>query len=175
MPLTQNLPALKYERTQELIDLAREGGDGAVYYCSGSGYRFTAGDGTPIVFYFDIPSAYWNAEDLNRIEQWTSYLQTLLDGYGYHLSLETKTDWVMADIPTISQINRIRSNIDALQTGFYSLPEWREILYENTVDFEQANAMEWDLHLVDLWLQRMVASFKRAGAFYSGQGVILPT
>lgn len=27
MPLTQNLPALKYERTQELIDLAREGGE----------------------------------------------------------------------------------------------------------------------------------------------------
>lgn len=172
---TGGLPPLKYERTQELIDLAQQGGDGTVYYCSGSGYRFTAGDGTPIVFYFDIPSAYWNAEDLNRIEEWTGFLRDLLDEYGYHIELEIKTDWVMADIPVISEINRLRSNVDALQNGFYSLPEWQEIFYENTIGFEQANAIEWDLHLVSLWLEKMVESFKRSGSFYSGQGVILPT
>ncbi len=56
--------------------------------------------------------------------------------------------WYQSDIPTRGEIDRIRRNVDALQTGFARLPDWREILYNNTVDFGQANALEWDLQRI---------------------------
>ena len=66
---------------------------------------------------------------------------------------------MMSDFPYRSEIDRIRHNVDNLQQGFYSLPDWREIVYNNTIDFNQANALEWDLQTIDIWLQRMMAAF----------------
>lgn len=110
---------------------------------------------------------------LNRIEQWTAYLQQQLGAYGYALSLDKRSDaWGMADIPTRSEIDRIRANVDALQNGFYSLPDWREIVYNNTVDWQQANALEWDLQRIYDWLQAMVQGFRlrQANTFFMTAG-----
>ena len=112
---------------------------------------------------------YLNAEDLNRIEDNCAYLAGRLRAAGYLAELETKTDWTMADIPYREEIDRIRRNVDTLQVIFYSLPEWREIVYNNTMDFEQMNAMEWDLHLLDVWLSRMMAVYRYCGTFYCGE------
>ena len=76
---------------------------------------------------------------------------------------------MMSDFPYRSEIDRIRHNVDNLQQGFYSLPDWREIVYNNTIDFNQANALEWDLQTIDIWLQRMMAAFFYCGELYSGE------
>lgn len=102
----------------------------------------------------------WNASDLNRIEAWTAYLYDVLLQYGYTATITSNPDeWVESDIPYRSEIDRIRANVDALQTGFASLPDWQEIVYNNTMTFGQANVLEWDLQRLYDWLQSMVEGF----------------
>lgn len=120
------------------------------------------------------PKGHFNAADLTRIEQWTQYLSDLLLAYGYSVPVTTK-DWTMADYPTRGEVDRIRANIDALQAGFYALPDWREIVYNNTLDFGQANAMEWDLQRIYDWLTAMAswANVRQAGTIFMQAGGIL--
>lgn len=81
----------------------------------------------------------------------------------------------MTDIPTRAQIDRLRANVDALRAAFFQVPSWREILYRNTVDFEQANALEWDLQQVKDWLESMIKAFelRQAGTIFMIAGGIL--
>lgn len=109
-----------------------------------------------------------NAADWNRLETWTAYLAAQLRSYGYSVTVQTRT-WTRTDYPTRTEVDRIRRNVDALQAGFYSLPDWREIVYNNTLGYEQANALEWDLQSIYTWLQRMVASFWYSGEIYGGE------
>ena len=109
-----------------------------------------------------------NAEFYNRLEQWTTYLSAQLRSYGYSVAVQTR-EWTRTDYPTRTEVDRIRRNVDALQAGFYSLPDWREIVYNNTLGYEQANALEWDLQSIYTWLQRMVASFWYSGEIYGGE------
>lgn len=115
----------------------------------------------------------WNASDLNRIETWTVYLYDVLLQYGYVATITPKQgNWIESDIPYRSEIDRIRANVDALQTGFQSLADWREIVYNNTMDFTQANALEWDLQRIYDWLQAMASGFlaKQANTLFMVAG-----
>ena len=111
---------------------------------------------------------------LNRLEQWTTYLAAQLRSYGYAVTVATLT-WTRTDYPTRAEVDRIRRNVDALQAGFYSLPDWREIVYDNTLGYEQANAMEWDLQRLYDWLSAMASSFqmRQAGTIFMQAGGIL--
>lgn len=111
----------------------------------------------------------WNNTDLNRIETWTAYLAQVLRQQGYDAPIKTGKVWQEQDIPFRADVDRIRGNVETLQAGFYALPDWREIAYNNTVDLIQANALEWDLHCIEVWLGRMVAAFLYAGEIYAGE------
>lgn len=115
------------------------------------------------------PLEYLNYWDLNRIEYNTRYLYDWLqqEGYGTR-ALTTKTNWTKEDIPRWSDIKRIRENVDYLQECYFAIPEWREIVYNSTIDSGQMNAFEWDLHLIDLWLSRMVSFRVYSGTIYAG-------
>lgn len=110
-----------------------------------------------------------NAADLNRIESWTAYLGNYLTSVGYPMYLSVRT-WTQADIPWQKEIDRIRKNICKLYAGYHSFPEWREITITNSLDFEQVNAMEWDLQMIYIWLSRMVSIFWHCGMFYLSEG-----
>lgn len=112
---------------------------------------------------------YLGADDLVRIETATAYLRDRLAGLGYRVSLLCKTDWQVGDLPSHSEVDRIRANIDALQWAFYSLPDWREVVYNATVDAAQLNSWEWDLHALGVWLDRMCAAFVYSGEIYGGE------
>lgn len=115
------------------------------------------------------PLEYLNYWDLNRIEYNTRYLYDWLQENGYGTrGVTTKTDWTKEDIPLWSDIQRIRKNVDYLQACYFAIPEWREIVYNNTIDSGQMNAFEWDLHLIDLWLSRMVSFQVYSGTIYAG-------
>lgn len=111
---------------------------------------------------------------LNRLEQWTTYLAAQLRSYGYQVPVQTRT-WTRTDRPTRSEVDRIRRNVDALQAGFYSLPDWREIVYDNTMHYTQANALEWDLQRLYDWLRAMVSNFqmRQANTIFMQAGGIL--
>lgn len=124
---------------------------------------------------FDRTKPVWqNVADWNRIEQWIAYLAGQLHDCGYTVIVSTRT-WTMTDFPNQSEIDRIRANIDALQTGFYSLPDWRDIMYNNTLDFNQCNAWEWDLQRINDWLSAMVswANMRQAGTVFMQAGGFL--
>lgn len=70
------------------------------------------------------------------------------------------TDWRMTDFPTQPEIDRIRNNVNKLQNCFFSIPTWREIIFNSTMDFNQANALEWDLQQIYDWLNAVVNAYE---------------
>lgn len=61
---------------------------------------------------------YW---DLNRIEMDSEFLSNLLYQYGYGFGeISAKTDWTMTDFPYSAEMERIRSNVQALIDVYHS-------------------------------------------------------
>lgn len=115
----------------------------------------------------------WNVSDLNRIENWTIYLTDFLAQQGYTANtFLRRTAWTKADFPTRSDIGRIRRNVEALQNCFFALPDWCEIVYNGTMNFDQANVLEWDLGRIEIWLQELVkaANIRQANTLFMQAG-----
>lgn len=94
----------------------------------------------------------YNYTDLNRVETWCEYIQTILNEYGKNISIQIKTNWNMRDYPTRTQIDRIRDNLDTLKEACYALIT-EEILYNNTLNYEQANILEKILYDIDTYIK----------------------
>lgn len=114
-------------------------------------------------------AVFWNAGDLNRIEKWTAFLADVLGSLGYQVLVRTRC-WAAVDIPWKPEIDRIRKNIQKLYAAYHYLPDFREITITNSMDFEQANVLEWDLYAIYTWLNRMVVIFWHSGSFSLGEG-----
>jgi len=100
----------------------------------------------------------YNYNDLNRVEKWCEYLYTLFLKYGFKKTIIVKTDWNMSDFPTRTQIDRIRKNIEILKSFCTSILT-ETIIYNNTLNYEQANALEkilYDINQYFLNLQRQI-------------------
>lgn len=117
-----------------------------------------------------------SVSQLNRVEQWTSYLAEQLRLYGYSVTIKSRgSEWSVKDKLTRSEADRIRQNIDLLQSSFVSLPDWRNIIYNNTLNYEQANALEWDLQRIYDYLDAMIKHFpfKQANTIFMTAGGIM--
>lgn len=89
----------------------------------------------------EVQKGAYNFNDLNRVETWVEYLSEKLKDYGFNQVLTIKKNWTMQDYPTKAQIDRIRGNIDALKEFCYAI-QTSEIIYNNTLNYEQANILE---------------------------------
>lgn len=115
-------------------------------------------------------SDYLNHDDLTRIERNCKILNDKLLEYGYIAPIDFR-QWAVGEYPTPTQLERIRSNINALQDVWFAIPEWRELMAvyrpdgRETINAEQVNAQEWDLQQMYDYLQAMVMVFdlKQAG------------
>ncbi len=96
----------------------------------------------------------YNYIDLNRIESWCEYLQNILVKYGFSETLVIKTNWNMKDYPTRKHIDRIRSNIDTLKEFCYALTT-ETIIYNNTMNYEQANVLEKILYDINNYIEEI--------------------
>lgn len=123
------------------------------------------------LIYNRTTATFFNAEDLNRIEKWTEMLTSYLDSLGYSVVVKTRT-WQQSDIPWQDEIDRIRTNINKLYKGYHYLPDFKEITFTNSLDFTQANVLEWDLNTIYTWLNRMVSIFWHSAEFYCNEGGI---
>lgn len=117
-----------------------------------------------------------NPSDLNRIESNSLYIRDELLKYGYSVEIDAKTDWVMEDVPTRQQADRIRQNVMKLRSGYYTLPGSPGIRFSDYLDWSDANSLEQNLANIDTLLSWMGAGFRRCGQFTAvcGNGVILP-
>lgn len=112
--------------------------------------------------------------DLNRIEMNCSYLAVELKKHGYIARIRTKTDWKKSDFLTLTQINRVRKNVNILIKGFYKLYGSPDISTTEMLTWREINSLEQNIKNLDTLLQWMIIGYRYSGTFYSGQEVILP-
>ena len=111
--------------------------------------------------------------DLNRVGNDIQYLADLLDSYGYGVSVITKTDWTVGDVPRAAQMTQYLADITALKAIFYGTTELPATM--DNLSYTDGNNIEILLLEIETYINRMVAGFnKKCGTFKSGQGVILP-
>ena len=109
----------------------------------------------------------YNYTDLNRIEEWCEYLSTQLTSFSYPVSITTKTDWTMADFPTASQMNRIRSNVKKIKDAYYSFTSVPSNL--NLMTYSKANQLEKVLAEINSLFNNMRNWFVYSGVANAGQ------
>lgn len=110
---------------------------------------------------------------LNRIETNCRYVSEQLNGYGYYVRAECKTDWTEWDWPTQGQIDRIRGNVSAMIASFCKLQGSPDIRYWDSLDWQDANSLEQNLANLDEAIRLMVDGFRRSGTFAAGQDFAL--
>lgn len=114
----------------------------------------------------------YNHTDLNRVSHAIQYIVDLLDTYGYSVSISVRTDWSETDIPTESDMQDYLGGVQAIKDKFYGVTPLPDSM--NNLTYIGANNVEKLLLEIELYINRMVAGFRRCGTFLSGQGVILP-
>lgn len=122
--------------------------------------------------------SYYNYDDMNRESSNISYLQTQLALAGYPVTLPSpvKSNYLRTDFPTVSSINGIRANIKALVDGFYPVTApviTIDLNRVQTFDSERANALEQNIHQLQILVDNLQKAYKRAGTFAAGQDIIL--
>ena len=113
------------------------------------------------------PKGYYNYTDLNRIETWCEYLANLLNSYSYPVSITIKKNWNMSDLPNVNDMERIRSNVNAIKTVFHAYTNIPENLEYMTI--EKANDIEKILSELDFLTKNMISSFRYSNTFNSGE------
>ena len=113
------------------------------------------------------PKSYYNYTDLNRVETWCEYLANLLTSYSYPVSISIKKNWAMSDLPNVNDIERIRSNVNAIKTVFHAYTDVPENL--NYMTIEKANDIEKILSELDFLTKNMISSFRYSYTFNSGE------
>lgn len=99
----------------------------------------------------DITNGTWkgqyDASDLNRVEKWCRYLADELNSVGYNIQITTKTNWVQTDMRTSAEMERIRTNIKALMTGYHYITN----IYQNAENFDYQKANNWEQILDEIY------------------------
>lgn len=120
----------------------------------------------------DLKGAY-NASDLNRVETNCEILANYLQYLGYACTIETKTDWVMSDIPyLVEHVNRIRYNVIKIIRCFLKYQNEANvpnILINNYMNYIQANNIEISLQLTIDFIDYMIAQYPICGEHYCGE------
>lgn len=113
------------------------------------------------------PKGYYNYTDLNRVETWCEYLANLLTSYSYPVSITVKKNWAVSDLPNVNDMERIRSNVNAIKTVFHAYTDVPENL--NYMTIEKANDIEKILSELDYLTKNMISSFRYSNTFNSGE------
>lgn len=110
-----------------------------------------------------------NASDLNRIEGNCEYLAQLLYSCGYTADITVKTNWTTSDFPTLTQFNRIRSNITKLMDVYAQAEDMPDMRSDDRTDYIDVNNMEFDLLRVNVMIADMKAIYMYSGELYGGE------
>lgn len=143
----------------------------------------------------------FNFTDLNRIELWTIYCNSLLAEIGIDVEItpvktfavRTYNDlsnytyddlsdlnytavlysggWSKYDTPTLQQINQIRQNIDNMKEAF-NIGNDLEIEYTNYINYEQLNILEKILQEIKNNVDNITRGYVFSGTFNCGEQLI---
>lgn len=124
-------------------------------------------------------SDYYNATDLNRVENNIAYVRQQLAALNYTMPvLVVNTSRVNTDFDYVSSINRIENNMDAIRLAFVTPSTWQPaITWTSDTKFTHSEANRWESNVSALNALATVVpqAFRYAGTFISGQEVLPQT
>lgn len=111
---------------------------------------------------------------LNRESDNVQYLRDKLETIGFRIlfSYPVKNDYVKTDYPTVSAINNLRRNINALVQGFYSIPAPVIVVnleQKQLFDYNSANELEQNLQALYDLINNIINYTVYSGQIYAGQ------
>lgn len=111
----------------------------------------------------------YNLTDLNRVGEAIALLTASLNGQGFALNTNPKTDWMESDIPTETPMGRYLGDVTALYSARATMES--VTLPENMSDLTipGANAIELALVLVDAVTPLARKSYIYSGEAFSGE------
>lgn len=113
---------------------------------------------------------FYNASDLNRVGAAVQYVAELFAAQGYAVAVSPKTDWLVSDIPTASELETYRQNIATLRAliaVMKSTPETPETM--RFLDYIKANDIERILLDLDTLLTNAALAWYQSGEIYAGE------
>lgn len=90
---------------------------------------------------------YYNASDLNRVEEWCRYLADELNAVGYSITITTKTNWTTTDLRDASNMQRIRDNIRKIMNGYHFITK----IYASVDSWNYTKANRWEKILFEIY------------------------
>lgn len=116
-------------------------------------------------------NTYYNATDLNRVEENTQYLSDILNTNGYTNVVDAKYDYVRTDFFDTTHNARYINNLKTIESlmtfpvGHVKIPETlNKSTYREWNNIEKVQ--DYIYNVIDPLLYE--ANLKRAGTFYSG-------
>ena len=107
---------------------------------------------------------------LNRIENNSNYLASLLTSYNYPVNITVKTDWTRNDFLYPIELDRIKNNVTALKEAYYSLPTTPSLVTgKKTLNYTEANDIEEIERDLEFLITNMEQVFVYSGVANSGQ------
>jgi len=119
----------------------------------------------------DRTGGYYTHDDLNRVSSNINYLAGLLNGYGYSIAVDVRTDWARSDVPRVSDMSAYIGSVLAIKTRFYGTTALPAVM--DYIGYIDANNIELLLFEVEKHITNMVAAFHYCGTRSCGQGAIL--
>lgn len=132
------------------------------------------GTGLMPLVYDRIAGAYYNASDLNRVENNMEYLEQKLNDFGFNISLTIKTDWIRNDLGQLGAqalMEQYRQNVVHIRATIMqqaSTPQTPNSI--RFLTYQEANDIEKILADVEGSLNRMVNTFFYSNEVTSGEG-----
>lgn len=124
-------------------------------------------------------SDYYNAGDLNRVENNTDHLRTALIALGYSIpSITTNVSRINESYDDLTSINRIESNLNEIKNNFVTPTTWQEgKTWTATTPFLMDDANRWESNQLALYNLSITIpqSFRYAGTFNLSQEVLPQT
>lgn len=123
---------------------------------------------------FSSSDVYDMIDDIQRVEDNCLILKNRISTLcGLDLKLDIKEDWTREDIPTIEEMERIRSNCERIVQVIgseYSIP-----VFGDRFDYSRANQLEEALRKTNEFLERLIeiCDRPRAGFYAAAEPLFL--
>lgn len=113
---------------------------------------------------------YYNASDLNRVGAAVQYVAERFAAQGYAVEVSPKTDWLVSDIPTASELETYRQNIATLRALLVVMPTTPETPDSMAgLTYTEANSIEQILLDLDTLLTNAALAWYQSGELYAGE------
>lgn len=113
---------------------------------------------------------YYNAADLNRVGNAVQYIARRIAKQGYAITVQPKTDWTEADIPTPAQMQQYLADIGAIRGALavpLATPETPASMAGLT--YTDANSIEQILLDVDALITKLISAYYYSGELIAGE------